>query len=35
MGTPIGASAVGFEKPPGNASAGKPVLFDSTPLRST
>ena len=35
IGTPSGADAVGVEKPPGNEMAGRPVLFDSTPLRST
>ena len=30
-GTPNGADGVGREKPPGNVSAGNPVLFDSTP----
>ena len=34
IGTPIGAVADAGEKPPGNVSAGKPVLFESTPLRS-
>jgi len=29
------ADAVGAEKPPGNVMAGNPVLFESTPLRST
>ena len=34
-GTPIGAELVGGEKPPGTVSAGNPVLFESTPLRSS
>ncbi len=35
IGTPSGADAVGAEKPPGNVIAGKPVLFERTPLRSS
>ena len=34
-GTPSGADASGSENPPGKVIAGKPVLLESTPFRST